>query len=152
MIAKPRRGFALIAALGVLAVLTILVFGAATRAHVTHTLTAADLAQHRLASALNAQARLLMTGADPGKPLAGDDDLTLTVQMLAEPPASPAVDLLGKREGDLFAEIQVSSRRLQGAGRRAIYLVNTKGQRSAPILIAESGTGGGKQTDRETRS
>lgn len=152
MKAGLHRGFALIAALGVLAVLTVLVFGAATRAHVTHTLTAADLSTHRLASALDAQARLLMTGADPDKPLAGDEDLTLKVTMLAEPPASPATGVLGRRDGDRFAEITVTSKRLKGAGRRAIYLLNTKGQRSAPILVTESATGGGKQTDTEKRS
>lgn len=152
MIARPRRGFALIAAIGVLAVLTILVFGAATRAHVTHTLTAADLATHRLAGALHAQARMLMAGADPAKPLAGDDDLTLTVKAPAEAPASPALDTLGKRDGDIFAEIAVSSNRLRGAGRTAIYLVNTKGQRSAPILLREGATGASGKPAKETRS
>jgi len=152
MTVMRRRGFALIAAIGVLAVLTILVFGAATRAHVTHTLAAADLATHRLASALHSQASLLMAGADASRPLTGDDDLTLTVRILQQPPASPAVASVGRRDGDQYAEITASSKRLRGAGRTAIYLVNTQGKRSAPILVQEGVLGASEQPDKEARS
>ncbi len=141
-----RRGFALIAAIGTLAVLMVFAMAAAGSAEFTLGFSRARTADQKLGAALEEGAGFLAAGADiaTGKataliqprPGAKDDvTVTATVEQSVDP------DLLGQalavRDGDLQVRLEAARSGAAAPQRIAVYLINGAGNRRAPILLQE---------------
>lgn len=147
---KPRcnqRGFAVIAAIGVLAILMIMAFGAAAITQFTYGLTRARVSDREYSDLLRESAQLLATRPlpEPGSPAfevlkhraaaKGDVQVSATVQ-LAEVGNKLLGAALKPRDGDRVVELAASSPSGR-VTRTSVYLLNISGARTAPILLLE---------------
>jgi hypothetical protein len=144
---RQERGFAIIAAIGVLAILMILGFGAAVVTQFTYGFSRARVADREYSDVLREGAQLLATRSvpEPGSPTfevwkhegSGKNDVQVsaTVQ-LAEVGTKLLGAALKPREGDRVVELTASAP--SGKVRRSsFYLINVSGARTAPILLLE---------------
>lgn len=149
---KPK-GFVLVAALGVLAILMTVAFMAAGSAQHTFSMTVERQRDRRISDHITIVAeqlpRLLSTsGAGPGsgsvrtvRVLSGlaTDPTTVEVSATLGLKLDPASSLpaLQAMDGDELAVVEARRRDGVGASRRSTFLVNSRGLRSSPILIRE---------------
>lgn len=148
-----NRGFALIAAIGVLAVLAIIVFAAASSAQFTSSYASLDVRDYRLCNAVESGLAQVLARELPAWK-AGDAPKTVT---LAPPPEgynddlvvsatiglSPSRDLqppiIASRAGDVLVAVQAApALGRRGVSRQNVYLVNPLGNRPGPILLEET--------------
>lgn len=149
--AVRRRGFALVAAIGVLAILVIFAVAAAGVTQFTIGFSQARAADRRLGAALEQSAALL--ASRPPQALSADgaahtfalvearpgsrDDVAVTATVGLAPDPGLLGPALALREGDTV--VRLEARRPGGRyTRTATYLMNTAGQRRTPILLQES--------------
>lgn len=155
---RRDRAFALVAAIGVLAVLMIFAIAAAGTAQFTVTFSAARAADRRLGSALEEGIALLAAGGAEelkGGGTAGAGATTSTVLLIAARPGAaddvvvsatrgltPEPGLLppslASREGDTFVLLEAGRADGRGSRRTALVLLNAAGYRRAPILLRET--------------
>ncbi|MBX7244388.1 MAG: hypothetical protein K1X53_02750 [Candidatus Sumerlaeaceae bacterium] len=153
-LARTHSGFALLAAIGVLAVLTILVMSAATAADVTHHVVQFDVTDFRLAAAIENAAVRLEAGDIPGADIKGPErtvpvpaekvgpgqPIEVTVTTGLAPADNYMAPALHARDGDTMVKVVAL---MPGAGGKArdtmeaMFLLNTAGKRSARILLQE---------------
>lgn len=137
------RGFAMIAALGVLAVVSIVVLSAASSTQFTHAFVGRDFRDSRLRQAIVTQARMLANSELDRGPSASDDEVKVTVTLYDKDLKDIGTDAVARRDGDVIATISAEFALRNEGTRTSVYLVNTKGQRKAPILLTESVSAGG---------
>lgn len=152
---RHNRGFALVAAIGVLAVLMIFAISAASTAQFTLGFSHARTADRRLGSALDegvallaaGRSELLKPGAAGSKPSSvaliearpgskNDVVVSATVGLQPDPALLPSA--LAAREGDLIVRLDAARADGRGSRRSALVLMNSAGQRRAPILLQET--------------
>lgn len=153
---RRDRAFALVAAIGVLAVLMIFAIAAAGTAQFTVTFSAARAADRRLGSALEEGIALLAAGGAEelkgggtagattstvlliaARPGAADDVVVSATRGLTpEPGLLPPS--LASREGDTFVLLEAGRADGRGSRRTALVLLNAAGYRRAPILLRET--------------
>ncbi|MGI8905651.1 MAG: hypothetical protein ACR2IE_04075 [Candidatus Sumerlaeaceae bacterium] len=145
---QKQRGFALITALGVLALLMIMAFGAASVTQFTFSLSQARLTDRSYGDMLREGAELLQMRGVPeeGTPTVEvlraqslsrrDVQVSATVQQL-----ETGRNLLGTaltlRNGDRVVELTAAPTSTGRISRGAVYLLNVQGARNAPILLLE---------------
>ncbi len=141
-----RRGFALIAAIGTLAVLMVFAMAAAGSAEFTLGFSRARTADLRLASAVEEGAELLAAGAavasdkpaaliEPRPGAKNDVTVTATLELSAE--AKLLGEALAARDGDALVRLE-AARGVAAVQRVSVFLINGAGNRRAPILLQES--------------
>jgi hypothetical protein len=149
-----RRAFALITALGVLAALTFIVMAAADSTQVTWTFSHARASDQRLGDAIQQLVRSLPPSELVPVPDAAESTAPAVRQfelakgnavagilVFASAPreiAAPPAEVIPPLEGDVLVQFEAASIRLQRVRRTATYLLNTSGNRPAPILVQES--------------
>lgn len=144
---QRERAFALITALGVLVLLMIMAFGAAATVEFTYGFTRARLSDREYGELLRDSSHLLLERGlpQPGSTIellktntlgTRDVQVSATVQL-----PEIAKNLLGSalrlRDGDQFVELNAARVATGRISRGAVYLINTKGARQAPILLLE---------------
>ncbi len=142
-----QRGFALIAALGVMVLLSIMAFGAATTAHFTYGLSKARQLDRQLGEMLREASKLLSVQMVPGAPeaafpvlnartLSGRDVQVSGTLVRPEVATTLLSAALQPRDGDHVVELAAAVQGLPGL-RSSVYLINARGMRHAPILLLE---------------
>jgi hypothetical protein len=148
---RNDRGFVLVAALGALAVLMTVAFMAAGSAQHTFMMTVERQRDRRITDHIMAASEILpKLASQPGSsgsavrtvrlsPAPVNDPAGVEVSLTLGMPVSSAViaPALTALEGDEIAVIEARRRDGAGAARRSTFLVNSRGMRSAPILIRE---------------
>lgn len=143
---NKRRGFALVAAIGVMVLVGIFAFAAATTAQFTYAFSQARFSDQQLGRILREAAVAEMASpqpasADQKRPVittetAAGNNVVVTA---AELPGQQGLQMLGgalkPREGDQVLELRAMHR--DKFVRGANYLVNRSGNRTAPILLRE---------------
>ncbi len=147
--ARRRRGFALLAALGVLSVVFIMAVSASMAARFTWSFLGMRLADQKLrnaargaAEALAARPELLEAAkAEQGLQLAfpgrAPGDGIAVLAAVAGSTQTLAARFLAPREGDATVLLSASALLPRQARHEALYLVNVQGRRRAPILLEE---------------
>jgi hypothetical protein len=147
---RNRRGFVLVTALGVLAVIMTAAFMAASSAQQTFTMTVERQRDRRISDHITVVAEVLprllsnpgatssvrtvlLVSGNPKDPAAVTVSATLGLAANAEL-IRPALEFL---EGDELARVEAKRSDGQGPSRRSTFLVNSRGLRSSPILIRE---------------
>ena len=152
-IAPAPRGFALIAAIGVLAVLAIIVFAAASSAQFTANFASLDGRDYRLCNAVEAglaqvlardlpawkQGDAPRTVTLPAAPAGYNEDLVVTATIGLAPSREVSPPDIAARAGDVLVAVQASpAQGRHGMSRQNTYLVNLLGHRPGPILLEET--------------
>ena len=142
--AAGRRGYVLLAAICVLAVLFLIAATAADTTQTTWRLASKSAVEHALCDAMHDAAYRVMSGDRPSTAPAAAalaraatlrGDVTVSATLLAkDAPALPAH--IAPRGHDEFIRIEARHGR-SGGCRKALYLVNRSGLRQAPILLLE---------------
>lgn len=148
------RGYALVAALSVLALFAIFAMAAGDSTEFTWMFNHARSSDQRLGDVLEAvavgvpPAQLITSASDvptsgPEKPVfelePGAKDNVLV--WARSPEAKPDTSYVAPMAGDALVQLEAASVRKQATRRAAIYLLNASGQRPAPILIEEKRIG-----------
>ena len=148
ILVKRRSGFALIAAIGVLVLLMMMAFGAAATAQFTYGFSRARVKDHEYSMLMrDASDALQQRGIpEPGTPpfqvlqtqsvAKNDIEVSATVQ-LPEVGRNLLGSALKLREGDRVVEFTAAPAITGKVSRVSNYLMNSKGLRSAPILLLE---------------
>lgn len=133
---RKERGFVLLIALGVLAVLGILIFGASTTTQAGWAFTEMHMTDVRMGNALDHIAVRLSRG-DPlsGSVVLQDGDVTATATIGIASDASQVAAVIEPREGDQF--VKIFARNQNGWTVDSLYLINFKAMRKSPILVSE---------------
>lgn len=148
--ARSSRGFVLVSALGVLAVIMTAAFMAASSSQQTFTMTIERQRDRRISDHITVVAEalpkllsnpgattsvrtVLMIAGDAGDSASITVSATLGLEVTAQL-IRPALDLL---EGDEVARVEARRADGQGPSRRSTFIVNSRGLRSSPILIRE---------------
>ena len=151
-LADRRRGFALIFAIGVLAVLVMVVMAAANSAQFTYVFAHARARDQQLGRAIRHAVDTVASRDWAAKPVPAQPE---TIEIAAsDPDARDAVmtraliaprvpdektygGVLAPREGDVLVRIEAETAR-KSARRVALYLFNAGAKRPAPILLEET--------------
>lgn len=146
---RKNLAFVLLAAIGVLAILGSLAFAAASSTQFTYSFARLREQDKALVSALRVGAELLMQNPTSIERAAAGSDPT-TVFEASSPGASATYVVTARaagqgsdlpfpsREGDVVLRLEVRGPSKLLPAREALYLLNTKQQRPAPILLSES--------------
>ena len=155
---RRDRAFALVASIGVLAVLMIFAISAAGTAQFTVSFSAARTADRRLGSALEEGMALLAAGGlkQPGEGGGAGAGATTSTVLLIAPRSGSADDVVVSAtqgltpepgllppslpycEGDTLVLLEAGRADGRGWCRSALVLLNTAGHRRAPILLRET--------------
>lgn len=153
-IRKGSRGFALVAAIGVLAVLMIFAMSAAGTAEFTLGFSSARQLDRRLSAAIEEGTSLLMD--DPSgfaqESSSGSSETVFLIPPREGSPADVVVSAtlglapepeelgpaLAVREGDRLVRLEAARADGRGQRRSSLYLINSAGQRRVPILLQEA--------------
>lgn len=154
LLKQRPRGFALVIAIGVLAILIVLGVASAGMSDFTLAFSQARIGDRKLGSALEQGATLLMHKLRVGalenpatnEPIAliqpsgsGQDDISVTATLNIVSDRLVRDDsVLVSREGDTVVLIEASRSQPGAVLRRSWYLVNTAGNRRIPILLQEA--------------
>ena len=142
---NENRAFAMLAAIGVLAVLGLLVMGTANTAQVTHAFArartvdsvltdlTAEMARHLAADAT------LTSGAAVGATVLEVDAGDVTGKAITAGADARALvgTVIRPHEGDVIVSIEAGRKDGRSLHRTAIYLVTPRSPRAAPILLSE---------------
>jgi hypothetical protein len=150
--AARRRGFALVFAIGVLAVLVMVVMAGANSAQFTYSFAHGRARDQQLGQAIRYAVDTIAARDWKAKPVPAQPE---TVEFAAPvPEAKDAVTaraviapqapdektyrgLLAAREGDVLVRVEAETA-VKSARRSALYLLNAGGKRPAPILLEEA--------------
>lgn len=148
-----KRGFMLITAIGVLAVLFLLVMAGANSVQYTYGFAHMRATTDRFADALQQSAEVLVSQGSLLEKLQGGAALE-AARIGSEPrrlirvqarlgaeqtQAAPSLQLVGKREGDIVVLLEATAGEEANRSKRsALYLINHRGNRRAPILLQET--------------
>jgi len=148
--ARNRRGFALIVALSVLVLLSMLAFGAASIVHVNQVFLTAKLDDRRLGSVLNEAAQQFMASPisfpdssekEVLKTKIGVHEIQILASVMNDQQGFPLLGTaLKPRSGDRVVIFSVAAGPQSRPRRSAIYLINGEGHRKRPILLLEKRT------------
>jgi hypothetical protein len=144
-----NRGFTVVAAVIVLAILGMLAIAAANSVQFTFSFVAASTTQSRLSSAMREGAVLLQSRPDMVKGLDGG---TAVVVFAAGQPGESQVTasradlslaagirkLVPEQAGDVVVVLNAGFLKTTPRKASSVYLINTEGRRTAPILLKET--------------
>lgn len=142
---RKSSGYALIAAIGVVAVLGLLIIGAVNNAQVTYSFARSRTSDKVLADLTAEMARrlaarpALTTGAAPGATLlevTTGDGVTAKATVADGDPRRLVGTLIRRQDADMLVRIDAGRPGGRGLQRGALYLVTPGGTRP-PILLAE---------------
>ena len=149
---RNDRGFALMLALGILASLTFIIMAAADSTQITWGFSHARAADQKLGDAIEQVVRSLppaqfasSAGDAPSTAplrtfeLAKGEAGAILVYAWPEPvdAFAEARRMLGEKPGDLVVRLEAATVKNQSNRRTGTYLLNSAGNRTAPILLEE---------------